>query len=179
MKTFLFFAHHTYPFSMHVAEHVFLGLIIPALLVLAIPQRFAKTIPTPNPLATWLIGVGAMLAWHIPAVFSATLANEALHMAQQLGFPLTGMVFWWPIFHPLKSRRLAPFPSIAYLFTACSACSLLGAWLTFGPVRVDSKDDQQLAGLIMWVPCCFIYLSAILATAARWFAAPQEIQYES
>jgi cytochrome c oxidase assembly factor CtaG len=71
--------------------------------------------------------------------------------------------------------------AISYLFSACLCCSILGAFLTFGPaglythhtkhIVVDSKSDQQLGGLLMWVPGCFIYLSAILVSLRRWYSA--------
>jgi len=72
------------------------------------------------------------------------------------------------------------------LFSACICCSLLGAFLTFGPAglyathahtQLDPKSDQQLAGVLMWVPGCFVYLSAILFTVMRWSGATA--QHES
>ncbi|QKG52066.1 cytochrome c oxidase assembly protein [Hymenobacter sp. BRD67] len=89
---------------------------------------------------------------------------------------------------------------MGYLFTACVACSLLGLLLTFAPADtyqhyaraswcgtaslapdyatnawgLSLADDQQLAGLIMWVPCCFIYLSGCVFLLARYFGAEQE-----
>jgi len=32
------------------------------------------------------------------------------------------------------------------------------------------EKDQQIGGLLMWVPMCFVYLTAIVAQLARWFA---------
>jgi putative membrane protein len=126
-----------------------------------------------------------MLAWHIPTLFNAALANDGLHIFQHLSFLVTGVIFWWPILSPLQNRRLPALAAISYLFSACLCCSLLGAFLTFGPVGLypaylnplvpnpfglDPKSDQQLGGLLMWVPGCFVYLSAILATVMRWYA---------
>jgi putative membrane protein len=161
-----------YPMSVHMVHHFLLALVIPALLLLATPRCFAETV-LQRPLArmlertvgqppfSWLLGVGAMLAWHIPALFNAQLAS----------FLIGGVIFWWPILGPLQDRHLPALAAVAYLFTACVSCSLMGAFLTFGPVLYahHAKSDQELAGMLMWVPGCFVYLSAILTTVLRWY----------
>jgi putative membrane protein len=126
-----------------------------------------------------------MLVWHVPALFNAALASEGLHIFQHLSLLVTGTIFWWPILAPVESRRLETLGAIAYLFSACVCCSLLGAFLTFAPVGLypaylnppshlwglDPKSDQQLGGMLMWVPGCFVYLAGILSTVMRWYGA--------
>jgi putative membrane protein len=135
-----------------------------------------------------------MLAWQLPPLFNAALANDTLHVFQHLSFLVTGTIFWWPILGPLEDRHLQPLGAVSYLFSACVCCSLLGAFLTFGPVGLypaylnpddrlgilrlvrdnwglDPKNDQQLGGMVMWVPGCFVYLSAIVSTVMRWYGA--------
>ena len=75
-----------------------------------------------------------MLGWHIPALFNAALANDELHIFQHLSFLVTGTIFWWPILTPIERSRLPALGAVAYLFSACLCCSLLGAFLTFSPV---------------------------------------------
>jgi putative membrane protein len=173
-----------YLFSAHIVQHFLLALVIPPLLLLGTPSfelgalgKAERIIGQPP--VSWLLGVGTMLAWHIPALFNAALANDALHIFQHLSFLVTGAIFWWPILGPLQSRHLAPLAAVSYLFSACVCCSLLGAFLTFGPVGLypaytgymglDPKSDQQLGGVLMWVPGCFVYLSGILSTVLRWY----------
>jgi len=187
-----------YLFSAHVVQHFLLALVIPPLLLLGVPRWFAEAAldrPTlrqaervlGQPPVSWLLGVGAMLAWHVPALFNAALASDGLHVFQHLSFLVTGVIFWWPIVGPLEQRHLPALTAVTYLFSACLCCSLLGAFLTFGPVGLypaylshpvgpfglDPKSDQQLGGLVMWVPGCFVYLGAILTRVARWYAAPE------
>jgi putative membrane protein len=174
-----------YLFSAHIVQHFLLALVIPPLLLLGTPAfelrglaKLERVIGQPP--VSWLLGVGTMLAWHIPALFNAALASDGLHIFQHLSFLITGTIFWWPILGPLEDRRLPALPAVSYLFSACVCCSLLGAFLTFGPVGLypaytgymglDAKSDQQLGGLLMWVPGCFVYLSVILATFRRWYA---------
>jgi putative membrane protein len=175
-----------YLFSAHVLQHFLLALVIPPLLLLGTPAfelgplaKLERAIGQPP--VSWLLGVGTMLAWHIPALFNAALGNEGLHIVQHLSFLVAGTIFWWPILGPLQNRHLPPLSAISYLFSACICCSLLGAFLTFSPVGfypayvgywgLDAKSDQQLGGLLMWVPGCFVYLSAILSTVMRWYGA--------
>lgn len=196
-----------YLFSAHVLQHFLLALMIPVLWLLGTPRAVAEAVlrrpaigriehVLSNPLVAWPLGVGTMLAWHVPVFFNAALASDALHIAQHLTFLITGVIFWWPVLHPIKECRLQAFRGIFYLFSACTACSMLGAILTFGPAGMypaylnppdpsgimalvrndwglDTKNDQQLGGLLMWVPGCFVYLSGILATAVRWFAGEE------
>lgn len=170
----------SYPLSAHIFQHFLLALLLPPILLLAAPRRMAGVIlrPISNPAICWLLGVGTMLGWHIPLFFNAALANQSLHIVQLISFLVTGIIFWGPILGPLPDRRLPALPAVAYLFTACLCCSLLGAFLTFGPVglyavhghtQLDPKSDQQLAGMLMWVPGCFVYLSGILRTMIRWY----------
>jgi cytochrome c oxidase assembly factor CtaG len=175
-----------YLFSAHIVQHFLLALVIPPLLLLGTPSfelgalgKLERAIGQPP--VSWLLGVGTMLVWHVPALFNAALANDGLHIVQHLSFLVTGTIFWWPIIGPLEDRHLPALASVSYLFSACVCCSLLGAFLTFGPIGLyptyagymglDAKSDQQLGGLLMWVPGCFVYLSGILATVIRWYGA--------
>jgi len=197
----------TYLFSAHVLQHFLLALIIPPLWLLGTPRQLAESAlnhpwirrvehALSRSAVAWPLGVGTMLLWHIPALFNAALASDPLHIFQHLSFLVTGAIFWWPILTPLDSHRLPPLAAIIYLFSACTACSLLGAVLTFTPpgwypaylnsagdpglVRlirtgwgIDARTDQQLGGMLMWVPGCLVYLAAILSRVARWYAAPE------
>lgn len=177
-----------YLFSAHVLQHFLLALVIPPLLLLGLPAFDLGALGglervLGHPPISWILGIGAMLGWHTPVLFNAALANDSLHVVQHLSFLITGTIFWWPILTPLKSKRLAPLGAVAYLFSACFCCSLLGAFLTFSPVGMypaylnpparlwglDPQSDQQLGGMLMWVPGCFVYLAGILSVVRRWY----------
>jgi putative membrane protein len=191
--------------SAHVLQHFLLALIIPPLWLLGTPRELVEQAlrrgwvarlerALARPAISWPFGVLPMIVWHVPALFNAALANEGLHIFQHLSFLVGGTIFWWPILGPLTERRLGIVGGIAYLFSGCLACSVLGAALTFMPLGtypiyaspvahdelgrlvrmgwgLDPRSDQQIGGLMMWVPGCLVYLSAILASVARWFAA--------
>jgi len=144
----------------------------------------------------WLAGIGVMWFWHIPAVFDAAAAQmhtsySVLPLLHTISMVLAGMLFCWPLAGPVPQYRIHPLQGVLYLFTACITCSLLGLLITFAPLGtyhhyldmdammygaggsapgLSRAADQQAAGLIMWVPCCFIYLAGCLLLLQRWFA---------
>lgn len=126
--------------------------------------------------ATVLHGV-AIWAWHIPAAFDAGLGSEPVHWLQHLSFFVTAMLFWWSVFAPRQRTGGA----IAELFVTGMHTGALGVLLALAPAPMylaqaalaraygtDPLQDQQLAGLIMWVPAGIIYVGAALAITVRW-----------
>jgi cytochrome c oxidase assembly factor CtaG len=157
-----------------------------------------------HPLATWSLGIGGMWIWHAPTLCNAAVTNPWIHRLQYVSLLLMGCAFWWPIIGPWIKERLSPLAGIIYLFTACVGCTILGIIITFSPVEVCSiylhpvdrlgilplihnqwgltpAKDQQLGGLLMWVPACLIYFCGILGLLARWFgdAGDEDILSES
>ena len=137
-----------------------------------------------------------MWVWHMPSLHDTVMKNENLYIAQQISFVLTGVIFWWPVFTPVKGARLAPLRATLYLASACLGCTILGMLITFAGAGLysayanpaDSAGilsyirndlcitpgvDQQIGGLTMWVPGCLIYLAASMVTIARWYASPE------
>jgi putative membrane protein len=187
-----------YLFSAHMVQHILLVLIVPALLLLSLPRSFSLSRSLPvftHPFIGWIAGVGAMWLWHAPALCNAATTSRAVFTIQTTSLLLMGTVFWWQVLAPRDAERLSPAAGIVYLFTACTACSILGIILTFAPVSIcpvyqhptdrlgmlgtirgnwglTSDKDQQIGGLLMWVPMCLIYLTAILAQLARWHSHP-------
>jgi cytochrome c oxidase assembly factor CtaG len=148
-----------------------------------------------HPLVAWSLGLGAMWLWHLPALYNAALEDPGLHIVEHLCFLVTAAIFWWPVVAPVEQSRLAPLAAMLYLFAAMIASSLLGIILTFAPPGLypiylqgagadpisrllrdgwglSPAADQQLGGLLMWVPGGLVYLCAIIGTFARWYSAP-------
>jgi cytochrome c oxidase assembly factor CtaG len=192
-----------YLFSAHMLQHILLLLIVPALAVLALPRDFVlpgKVSALTHPFLGWLAGVGSMWIWHAPALCNAAVNSRPVYAAQTISLLALGSVFWWQVIAPREEDRLSPPAAVVYLFTACTACSVLGMILTFSPVTVcpvymhvqdrfglletirrdwgmTSEKDQQIGGLLMWAPMCVVYLVAILAQLARWFSPSRKEGY--
>jgi putative membrane protein len=133
------------------------------------------------PLAATVIHGAAIWAWHLPALYEASLASEGAHTLQHLTFLGTGLLFWWAFLRGgARRQRAAAGPAVLCLFFTTLHTGVLGAFLTFSrslwypsygattaPWGLMPLDDQQLAGLIMWIPGGIAYTIAGLAFLAR------------
>ncbi len=160
-----------YSFSLHMAMHIALVLIVPA----GVCRLAGGRGRSPHVAVAWCAGIGAMAFWHVPAIFNAAMSRPALHLIELISLLCAGTLFWWPI---LGDRRLKPVPhGIAYLVSACFACTIMGILITFSPTLLypmaGDLKDQRIGGLLMWVPGCLIYLAAVMAMFARWYGEEQ------
>src|SRR4051812_44065707 len=104
--------------------------------------------------------------WHVPALFDRALESEGWHIAQHLSFVLSAVLFWWSIHRAARVHKNAG-AAAAFLFFTSLHSSLLGAFMSFaaspwyaaylamglsGTAGLTPLEDQQLAGLIMWIP---------------------------
>jgi cytochrome c oxidase assembly factor CtaG len=155
-----------------------------------------------HPLAGWMIGIGTMWFWHVPIIFNAAMSSMHhpgfgyIPVVEALSLIVAGMLFSAPIIHPNKQYRIDALQGVIYLFTACIGCSLLGLLITFAPRAtyhhflsmhdeyglnrmilnsgITQSTDQQAAGLIMWVPCCLIYVTGAMYLLVHWLKQKDE-----
>jgi len=132
-----------------------------------------------QPLTAWFLHAIALWVWHVPMFFQATLDSEWIHSAQHLSFFLSALLFWWAL---LNARHASSYGSgVFYMFTTAIHTSILGALLTFAPTLwypeyaetvsawgMTPLEDQQVGGLIMWVPGGIVYMVAGLWLFAEW-----------
>jgi cytochrome c oxidase assembly factor CtaG len=161
-----------------------------AALAWSLPRRWRRALGRRRPAwlrAAWgqLTGTPAALAlhsavlwlWHMPALYEAALASPALHALEHACLLGTGLLFWWAI---LGARRRSAAGALALLIMAIQS-SLLSALLLAArqpwyPSYAQSSpawgttalEDQQLAALIMMLPCDLAYLAAALWISAAW-----------
>jgi len=131
------------------------------------------------PLGAWTFHGLSVWVWHVPVLFRLALESVPLHILQHGCFFGSALAFWWAAFG--KGARAPTATSIASLFTTMLHTSALGALLTFAPTvwyatgesplfGLTPLEDQQLGGLVMWVPGGLGYMIAGLAIVARWLA---------
>lgn len=114
------------------------------------------------PLTATALQAMALWAWHAPALFDRALDDEAWHAAQHLSFLLSALLFWTA----MLGRRTAPALAAVCLVVTSIVSGALGALMAFAtspwyvgyarlgmtPFGLTPAEDQQLAGLLMWVP---------------------------
>jgi cytochrome c oxidase assembly factor CtaG len=138
------------------------------------------------PLPAWFLHAAALWAWHAPPLFEAALADPAIHTLQHASFLATALIFWWSILGEGAAPRASGHAMLS-LFTTMVHTGALGALITLSPgvwypsyvestsaLGMQPLSDQQLGGLIMWVPASLAYLIGALMVAGRWLIRERE-----
>ncbi len=133
-----------------------------------------------GPVATWLLSAAALWIWHAPSLFSATLSSDAVHAAQHVSFLGTSLLFWWALLDQ-HGGRLGYGGAVVYVFTTIIHTSVLGALLTLAPRvwytpylatapawHLTGLEDQQIGGLIMWVPAGTLLTIIGIVLLVKW-----------
>jgi len=182
-------------FAVHMVQHLLLILAAAPLLVLGAPLApVLWALPAPSrravggwwrrlatlarPSVAFVLHSLALWAWHLPPLYEAALGSRGVHVLEHASFVLTAALFWWSLLH---RGRAGYGVGVLYVFSLALESTLLGALLTFahGPWYtshlattaawgLSPLEDQQLAGLIMWVPGGVIYLAAALGLFGLW-----------
>ena len=182
----------SYLFSAHMVQHLFLTIVGPPLLLLGTPEWFVKPLlrnkvvfkiakALTYPAVAFVLYNADFWLWHAPPLYNATLENQNIHILEHLTFIVFGILYWWPIFSPSKDLpRLSIGGQILYLFLSGMPSVLLGAGLTFSPPLyapylaaprvwgISAATDQQLGGLIMWVPVSILYIIIMSVLFIHW-----------
>lgn len=132
------------------------------------------------PLFVWIAHAVALWLWHVPRFYTAALESEAVHALQHSMFLFTALLFWWTLVHG-RYGRMGYGIAVLYVFTTAVHSGALGALFTVAdrvwfPVHqgrtaawnLSALEDQQLAGLIMWIPAGVVFMVVGLALLAAW-----------
>ena len=155
-------------FSARALHHLLLiGLAAP-LLACGLPRPAPRRLPRGLSLGALLI---ALIAWHIPSVYSAIWQSHLLYWLMQAAVLIPAILFWSRCLTPREPQERMT--SLALIALLAGVMGLIGAVLTFAPGALYAEhaaapfeygllpgEDQQLAGLLMWVPG-FVPLAAI------------------
>lgn len=133
-----------------------------------------------GPAAAFLLHALALWIWHAPVLYEGALANAGVHALQHASFLFTGTLFWWGMMHG-RYGKAGYGLAVLYVFLTAVHSSILGALMTVAPSlwypsygaatgawQMDALTDQQLAGLLMWVPSGVVFIVFGLALLAAW-----------
>lgn len=168
-------------FSARVAHHVALVAGVAPLLILSLPQRLARLrVPGLAGTAAFVLHMVLLWLWHAPVPYAAALGDPRIFWSMELSLLGSALLLWVAILAP--TARLGG--ALALLLGSVVQMGLLGAVITFArtplygahlgvttPWGLSALQDQQLAGLIMWVPAAIPYLIAALVLLVGRFGA--------
>jgi cytochrome c oxidase assembly factor CtaG len=133
-----------------------------------------------GPTAAFLLHAAAIWIWHAPRLYEAALRSTGIHALEHLSFVLTACLFWWGMVNG-RYGRAGYGIGVLYVFVTAVHTSVLGALLTVAPSlwypsygtaaarwNIDAIADQQLAGLLMWVPSGIAFIVFGLGLMAAW-----------
>jgi putative membrane protein len=139
-----------------------------------------------DPVTVWLLHVATLWFWHASGPYDAALDSEPLHIVEHTTFFVTALLFWHIAIGARASGRVANGYGALLVFAMALQSTFLSALLTFAGTpwyssyatttrawHLDPLADQQLAGLIMWIPAGLVYLGASLALIITWVRATE------
>jgi cytochrome c oxidase assembly factor CtaG len=158
-----------------------------------------------RPVAAFVIYNVVLWVWHIPTLYDAALLNENVHILEHLAFLAAAVIGWWPMLGFLQTAApRSSYPvQIFYLFAMMLSSTALGAYLSLArspiyPFYINAPavingfalpyltpgprlwglsvmDDQQLAGLVMWMPGNMLYFAALMVVVALWLRQQERL----
>jgi cytochrome c oxidase assembly factor CtaG len=192
-------------FVVHMTQHVLLTMVAPPLLLLGRPwPRLIKPFPVEarravlgrlfaseplrraaewvgRPVVSFVVFNASLLAWHIPALYDATLRSPGVHDLEHAMLFTTALLFWRHLAPSGRERVLSDAARVAYGGGAILVSWGLAVVLAFAPeplyaayaalirrpLGLSALGDQQLAAGVMWVPASIPYTVAVFAAAYR------------
>jgi cytochrome c oxidase assembly factor CtaG len=125
-----------------------------------------------HPVVVLTVAVGGFWAWHLPRLYEAALHHDAAHGLEHATFLAGGLLFWAIVLDPGPKRRLGLGATCAFVFAAMLTNIWLSAALAFATAPIYATyaargagaalADQQLAGVVMWVPADVVYFVTLL-----------------
>ena len=183
----------SYLFSAHMVQHLMLTLAVPPLLLMGTPPWLLRPlVRTPRGLAAGRFITRPLIAfalfnmvfvlWHFPAMYDLSLRGREIHILEHLIFLVAAVIMWWPILGAMRELPRASYPvQMLYLFLLPTVSAVMGAIITFSDSvlyewyaeaprlwSISALEDQQLGGVIMWVPGGLVYLFALMVVFLTW-----------
>jgi putative membrane protein len=189
--------------SVHMLQHVLIGVVAPPLLLLGLNREMAGVLvrvpgvrAITEPVPAQLLSAAVMIGWHLPPLYDATLSSESLHVVEHLSFIAGGLLFWWPVIDATAAHcrwRLSPLAKLVYLFIGTFPQDAVALALQFSRTpfyqfythvprvvpALDPVTDQTLAGAVLMLFGKSSYFIGAVVVFLRWFSAEQRADAEA
>jgi putative membrane protein len=190
----------SYLFSAHMVQHLIITLVVPPLLLAGCPDWLLRPLVARARIARWIRALtrpivafalynDVFTVWHIPALYDAMMRHHDLHIVMHLSIIASGLLLWWPVLSPLPELgRLSYGAQILYLFLLGIPMMALAALITLADHVVypwyaaaprlwglTPRMDEQLGGLIMWVPGTLVLYVAMTIAFFKWSSQREDV----
>jgi len=176
-------------FAFHMVQHLLLIALAAPLLVVSRVfdnlQGNAFISALTQPVTAWIAFVGIFLFWHWPAAFQWAAEREASRLLEHASILIGALLFWSVALSSKGQSWLSYGARALYVMTAAVATDLPGVIMVFSPRAICSMpgenaagwgltplQDQQIAGMLMWVPANLVFFGAAMLLFAQWLKSP-------
>ena len=191
-----------YLFSVHMIQHLVLTLVFPPLLLAGTPSWLLRPLlkrpallgaarALTRPLVAAAVFSASIAVWHVGVFYDVMMRSHDVHIATHLLFLVTATLMWWPVMGPAPELpRLPSGLAMLYLFLVGIPMQIVAALITFAdevlyPWYVSAPrtwglsplDDQQLGGLLMWIPGNLWLFAAIGVLFFKWAREEESTAY--
>lgn len=174
-------------FSAHMLQHLLLIVVAAPLLVTSRVferlQRFAIIKQIMRPVAAWVLFVATFLLWHWPTAFQWAAMHETTILLELLSVFLAALLFWSVALSTRGQDWLSYGARALFVMTAAVVTDLPGVIMLFAPraicvmpgenapaFGIMPLEDQQIAGLLMWVPANLVFFGIATWLFALWIS---------
>ena len=189
--------------SVHMLQHVLLGVVAPPLLLLGLNREMAGVLlrvpglaAVTEPVPAQVVAAVVMIGWHVPTLYDATLYSEPLHVVEHLAFVAGGAIFWWPVVDATGVHcrwQLSPLARLLYLFVGTFPHDGVALALLFSRTPfyefythvprivpgLDAVTDQTVAGAVLMLFGKSSYFIGAVVVFLRWFNADLRADMEA
>ena len=183
----------TFLFSAHMVQHLLLSLAVPPLLLVGTPgwmlRPFLKNARVAaiagaitRPVRCFIIFNVVIAAWHLPPLYNTAMAHHSVHIVQHLTFLVASVLMWWPFLSPLPELPRLAYPGqMLYCFLMVIPMSIVAIYIAMAdhvlyPAYsvaprvwdITPMSDQQIGGLIMWVPGGLLFYVVMTFVFFKW-----------
>lgn len=192
-------------FSAHMVQHLIITLIVPPLWLMGLPSwslrpllkrrgLLASSRAITSPLIAFALYNVVFIGWHFPSLYNWALVNHNAHILQHMMFIATATLMWWPVIDPVPELvRLQTPVRLLYMAALGIPMSIVSAIITFAEQAMypwyeaaprvfeslSAVDDQQLGGVIMWVPGMLVFWIALTIVFFRWSGREEREERQS
>ena len=192
-------------FSAHMVQHLIITLIVPPLWLMGLPRWALRPLlrndtelmiarAVTGPVAAFAIYNLVFIGWHFPSMYNWALVNHNAHILQHMLFIGAATLMWWPVVDPVPElERLQTPVRLLYMAALGIPMSIVSAIITFAEQvmypwydaaprvfeTLSAVDDQQLGGVIMWVPGMIVFWIALTIVFFRWSGREEREERQS